>query len=126
MSVQVLDVGQCRPDHAAIRRLIEGNFAAQVVQTDQLKDTLAALRAGTFALVLINRKLDLDYSDGLEILTAIKSDPALRDTPVMLITNYAEHQQTAIAAGGVAGFGKAQLAEPSTLEKLAEFLPRQG
>lgn len=125
MNVQVLDVGQCRPDHAAIRRLIESNFAAEVVQTDQLEDTLAALRAGKFALVLVNRKLDLDYSEGLDILTAIKADPELRDTPVMLITNYAEHQQTAIAAGGVPGFGKSQLGDPATLEKLAEYLPRK-
>ncbi|MBL8828350.1 MAG: hypothetical protein JNM18_15320 [Planctomycetaceae bacterium] len=126
MNVQVLDVGQCMPDHAAIRRLIETNFAAEVVQTDQLDDTLAVLRGGKFALVLINRKLDLDYSDGLKILTAIKAEPALRETPVMLITNYAEHQQTAIAAGAVAGFGKAQLGDPATIEKLAAYLPRKG
>ncbi len=123
MSVLVLDVGQCVPDHAAIRRLIESRFDAQVRQADRLDDTLAALRQESFALVLINRKLDCDYSDGLDILRAIKADPSLASTPVMLITNYAEHQVTAVAAGGEHGFGKAELAADSTLDKLTRFLP---
>lgn len=126
MSVAVLDVGQCVPDHAAIRRLIETQFDAQIVQTHQLDDTLAAMRRQSFALVLINRKLDIDYSDGLDILQAIKHDETLRATPVMLVTNYAEHQQSAVDAGGEYGFGKAELGHQATLDKLARFLPRKG
>jgi CheY-like chemotaxis protein len=125
MSVKLLDVGQCVPDHAAIRRLVESNFDASVVQTDQLDDTLAALRSEPFALVLINRKLDIDYSEGMDILRAIKADSALNATPVMIVTNYAEHQQAAITAGAEPGFGKSHLGDPATLEKLARFLPRK-
>ncbi|MBI3465410.1 MAG: response regulator [Planctomycetes bacterium] len=119
---RVLDVGQCVPDHAAIRRLIEGRFGAQVVQTHGPDDTISALRAGQFDLVLINRKLDTDYTDGIDILRAIKSDPDLAGVRVMLITNYPEHQQAAIAAGAEEGFGKAQLADPATHERLRRFL----
>ena len=121
MSKRILDVGQCGPDHAAIRQLV-GNFGAEVVQAHSARDTLAKLRAGKFDLVLINRKLDADYSDGVEIIKAIKADPAIADTPVMLVTNYAEHQKIAQEAGAVLGFGKLEYQQPATREKLARFL----
>ena len=40
----------------------------------------------------------------------------------MLVTNYAEHQHTAIAAGAEPGFGKLAYNEPATHERLARFL----
>jgi CheY-like chemotaxis protein len=122
MTKRVLDVGQCQPDHGAIRRLVQGEFGAEVVQADRLDDALAQLRTGRFDLVLINRKLDVDYSDGIDILRAIKADAELASTPVMLDTNYAEHQQAAVAAGAEPGFGKAELGLPETREKLGRFL----
>ena len=63
MSKRVIDVGNCGPDHAAIRRLIEGNFDAQVAAADDLKSALAQLDKSQVDLVLVNRKLDLDYSE---------------------------------------------------------------
>lgn len=121
MPKRVLDVGQCVPDHAAIRRLLEGTFHATVEQTHALVDTLERLRAASFDLVLINRKLDIDYSEGIEILKAIKADPKLAATSVMLVTNYPEHQQAAIEAGAEPGFGKDALRSPQTIERLAKF-----
>jgi two-component system chemotaxis response regulator CheY len=126
MRKRVLDVGQCAPDHVAIRRLVQGTFGAEVVQADRLDDALAALRREPFDLVLVNRKLDVDYSDGIEIVQAIKADSALASTPVMLVTNYPEHQQAAIAAGAEPGFGKAELGLAATREKLGRFLDAQG
>jgi CheY-like chemotaxis protein len=122
MTKRVLDVGQCSPDHFSIRRLLESRLAATVVQAHGLADTLAELRREPVDLVLINRKLDADYSDGLEILAAIKADAALADVPVMLVSNYADAQATAIAAGAIPGFGKSELARPETLEKLRAVL----
>ncbi|HVX63828.1 MAG TPA: response regulator [Pirellulales bacterium] len=122
MTKRVLDVGQCGPDHAAIRRLVQGTFGAEVVQADRLDDALAALRTQSFHLVLINRKLDIDYSDGIDVLRAIKQQPEAAAVPVMLVTNYPEHQQAAVAAGAEPGFGKAELAHPETREKLSRFL----
>ena len=89
MSKRLLDVGNCVPDHAAVRALVTSNFDAEIVQAHGPEDALASLRKQTFDLVLINRKLDRDYSDGIEILHQIKADPELAKTPVMLITNYA-------------------------------------
>lgn len=123
MRHHVLDVGQCVPDHAAIRRMLESHFDVEVVRAHEQHDALAALRAQRFDLVLINRKLDIDYTDGLDILKAIKADPSLASTPVMLITNYPEYQAEAVAAGGVEGFGKDQLRLPSRVaEQLTAYL----
>jgi CheY-like chemotaxis protein len=122
MTKHVLDVGQCQMDHGALRRLIEGKFAAEVKQAHSAEQALAELRSGQFDLVLVNRKLDADYSDGLDIIKQIKADPDLAAVNVMLVTNYAEHQQQAIAAGAAPGFGKSDLAAPATLERLSPFL----
>ena len=122
MAKRVLDVGQCNLDHGSICRLIEQNFPATVERTHEMQDTLQALRARPCDLILINRKLDLDYSDGMEILRAIKADPDLSAIPIMLVTNYPEFQQAAIAEGAVPGFGKDDLRSPETLEKLKPYL----
>ena len=121
MAKRVLDVGNCQPDHASIRALMK-QFGAEVVQAHQAEDALAALRDGEFDLVLVNRKLDIDYSDGIDIIRQIKADPALKKVPVMLVTNYAEHQDAAVAIGAEGGFGKLEFGKPETREKLAALL----
>jgi CheY-like chemotaxis protein len=122
MPKRVLDVGQCGPDHATIRRYLTSHLDCQIVQAHSLDDALAQLKSGCFDLVLVNRKLDADYSDGLEVIRQIKSDPAIADVPVMLITNYPEHQEAAIAAGAIHGFGKLEFDKPQTRERLATAL----
>ena len=118
----VLDVGQCGADHAAIRHLIERHFEALVTDADDLEGALARLHDGRFDLVLVNRRLDLDGSDGLSLIRRIKSDAQLASTPVMLVTNYPEVHEQAMADGAELGFGKAQLAAPATRALLARFL----
>lgn len=122
MAKRVLDVGQCSMDHASIRRLVEGQFGAEIVQTNGIDDTLQRLTDEQFDLVLVNRKLDADYSDGLNVIRAIKREAALSRTPVMLVSNYPDAQEEAVAAGAVPGFGKAELGQPATREKLRPFL----
>lgn len=122
MSKRVLDVGQCGFDHGAISRLIEREFAAAVVRADGADDALAQLRAGPFALVLVNRVLDASGGDGVEIIRQMKADAGLAGVPAMLVSNYPEHQTRAIATGAEPGFGKAELDSTATREKLARFL----
>lgn len=122
MSKRVLDVGNCGPDFGSMVRFLTKNFDCQVDQAHGPDDALGKLRGGEYALVLVNRKLDQDYSDGSEILKQIKADPALQNTPVMMITNYAEHQDAAEALGAERGFGKLEYGDPATLEKLGKFL----
>lgn len=122
MPKRVLDVGQCVPDHATIRGYLTRNFDCEVVQTQGVEDTLQQLKSGLFNLVLVNRKLDADYSDGIEVIRQIKADQAIAAVPVMLVTNYAEHQAAAIAEGAIYGFGKLEYQKPETREKLAAVL----
>ncbi len=122
MPKRVLSVGQCVP---TTRR--SPAFCA-AISTRRSSRSIWPTRPWPrcarqpFDLVLINRKLDADYSDGLEILQAIKADPQMAAVPVMLVTNYAEHQDAAVAAGAVRGFGKLEYGDPQTLEKLRPFL----
>ena len=122
MPKRVLDVGQCDPDHGTITRYLTKEFDVEITRTKLPADTLEALREAPFDLVLINRKLDEDYSDGLEILQTIKADPTLSSVPVMMVTNYEEHQDASVKAGGERGFGKLEYEKPETREKLAKFL----
>jgi CheY-like chemotaxis protein len=122
MSKRVLSVGQCSVDHAAISSLVKGQFGAEIVAADSADAALEALGQGQFDLVMVNRKLDADYSDGIEVIRRIKTDPKLSQTPCMLVTNYPEHQQAAVAVGAEPGFGKLTYHEPATHEKLAKFL----
>ena len=99
MTKRVLDVGNCGPDFASINGFLSTQFDCQVDQAHGPQDALDLLRQHDYALVLVNRKLDQDYSDGIEIIKAIKDDADLQSVPVMLITNYAEHQDAAVAIG---------------------------
>ena len=122
MPKRVLDVGNCVPDHAAIRRMLASTYGVEVLQSHGPEDTRAVLERGGIDLVLVNRKLDQDYSDGIEIIQQMKRDPALSGIPVMLITNYAEHQEAAVALGAEYGFGKLELAAEKTHERLRKIL----
>ncbi|MFM8174084.1 MAG: response regulator, partial [Pirellulaceae bacterium] len=96
MPLKVLDVGNCGPDHAAIRRLLTSRFQADVLQADQAVDALQTIATNAIDLILVNRKLDIDYSDGMEVIRAIKADPKGSQIPVMLVSNYPEAQQEAM------------------------------
>ena len=122
MTKRVLDVGNCSLDHGAIRSLIESSFQAEVAQAHGADDALDLLGRGKFDLVLVNRKLDQDYSDGLDVIAAIKARPEHAAIPCMLITNYPEHQTAAVAAGCEPGFGKKTLHDRATHERLKKHL----
>lgn len=122
MTKRVLDIGQCGPDHATIRSYLTRNFDCEVVQVDDAAGALASLREGQFDLVLVNRKLDVDYSDGIDVIKQLKADPNTLYVPVMLVTNYPEHQEAAIAVGAVRGFGKLEFANPETRKRIAAVL----
>lgn len=119
---RILDIGNCGPDHAGIARFFKTHFECEVVQADLAADALEKLKAQPFDLVVVNRKLDIDYSDGLEVIREIKATPELSDLPVMMITNYAEHQDAAVAIGAVRGFGKLEYNQPETLERVQAVL----
>jgi len=119
---RVLSIGQCAADHDSIRRMFEEHLQAEVIPADTAREAVDQLRAGGFSLVLVNRLLDADGSPGFQIIKQLKQDEQLGQIPVMLVTNYEQHQREAVAAGAVPGFGKAELGTPETLERLREYL----
>ena len=126
MTKTVVDCGNCGPDFHSIRQFVTSNFDAVVVQSHDADETLRLLRERDVALVTVNRKLDRDYTDGMEVVKVIKSDDEFCQTPVMLVTNYEEHQQSAMEAGCVRGFGKLSLRDPQTVDLLQPFLGSAG
>lgn len=122
MPKRVLDIGNCDPDHHAIKRLIEQEFDAVVIRAHGPDDGLRALREQRYDLVLVNRVMDRDGSEGLPIIQAMKQDAELAEIPVLMITNYPDHQETAIAAGAEPGFGKRDLGKEQTIALLAVHL----
>jgi two-component SAPR family response regulator len=121
----VLSIGQCRPDSAAIAHFLKSHFDAEVLTADFPEQALASLDTHAVDLVLINRKLDADGSDGLEILKQVRSGSSKPEVPIMLVSNYPEWQQKAVEMGARYGFGKAELNRPETRERLAEILEGQ-
>lgn len=122
MKPKILSIGNCAFDHAWLSRLVREKFRADVVAAHSHKQAFEALRGDTFAVVLVNRKLYADHADGIDLIRQIKSDTQLASTPVILLSNYRESQQQAVAAGAEPGFGKEDLYRPETWDKLRAFL----
>lgn len=122
MTKQILNVGQCGPDHIHITQLLKDNFDVQVQLAETHDEAVLKLRNGEFDLVLLNRIYDATGTQGLDTLRVIKSDDATCGIPVMLVSNYEEAQVSAVAEGALPGFGKSALADPVTVERLATVL----
>jgi two-component system chemotaxis response regulator CheY len=121
---RVLSVGQCGYDHASIARHLLTGFGADVVGANTFAEALAAMRAGPFDLVLVNRVTDRDGSQGVDLIRAIKADAALSAVPVMLVSNYESAQTEAVGLGALPGFGKADLGRQKGQAALARvFAP---
>ena len=118
---RVLSIGQCGPDHGSISSFLLRRFGAETVPAVDLNHARKLLDPPP-DLVLVNRKLDVDYSDGMGVIRALKEDPATRELPVMLVSNYPQYHEEAAKLGAVPGFGKAELAGPEAETKLAPYL----
>ncbi|HVS39350.1 MAG TPA: response regulator [Gemmataceae bacterium] len=118
---RVLSVGQCGADHGGISWALR-SFGAEATPASTSVQALDQLRQAKFDLVLVNRVFDADGDSGLELIRRIKADDALRATPVMLVSNYADAQQEAVKAGAEPGFGKSALGRPEMLDKVRPFL----
>jgi len=119
---KVLDVGQCDLDHGNIERMLSQNFGAEVERVATIEEAIRAVRAGHHDLVLVNRILDADATSGLELIRRLRSHKDTLATPVMLVSNHADAQDTAVALGATRGFGKAALTHAATRELLASLL----
>jgi len=118
----VLDVGQCNLDHGNISQLLNEHFDALVDRAHHADEALRAVRDKRYNLVLINRILDADGDEGLAFIERLQGDETTRDTPVMLVSNFADAQEAAVALGARPGFGKSALNDPKTVQCLSAYL----
>ena len=118
---RVLEVGNCDPDHESIRRMLEANFNAPIDRVMFVHEALAKLGQGRYDLVLVNRLIFEDGSDGGELIRRMQTG-GYQDTPVMMISNYDDAQQKAQNDGAIPGFGKANIDAPQTVELLDRYL----
>lgn len=122
MAGKVLSIGQCAADAYLLAEWFRRHWGAECRAVEDAGEALDLLREFRPDLVLVNRVFDRDGASGLELIGRLQEDPALAALPVMLVSNYPEAQAQAVSAGALAGFGKAQLEMPRTLERVAAAL----
>lgn len=118
MTKQVLSLGQCAADNYSLTRFLEKHFQTKVWPVDTFAEALDCLTNNPFDLILVNRILDQNGAEGLDFIQQIKNAPAWKNMPVMLVSNYPDAQQQAVALGALPGFGKAGLGEAQTIARL--------
>ena len=122
MSRKVLDVGQCNFDNSRISHILQQHFDVEVDRSHSHDEAIKSALDTPYDLILINRILDADATAGMDILSSLKTQPSTAETPVMIVSNYQETQDEAVARGAVAGFGKSSLDSEETIAKLSLYL----
>jgi len=103
---RVLLVGHCTPDAYALKSAVRRALGEpEVIAVNDDADLAAKLRVAS--LLLVNRALDGDFPDdtGVELIARVASS----GIPAMLVSNFADAQAAALAAGARSGFGKKDL-----------------
>ena len=119
----MLDVGQCSFDHGNITSLIHSvNPDVELRRVTSFGEALELVKNEHYDLVLVNRKIHKDYTSGIELIKEIKKDSALKELPVMLVSNLPEAQKEAQESGAVQGFGKNELRREETKNLLSQYL----
>ena len=114
MGIKILDIGQCGFDGPTMSRFFREALDATVDNAATAQDAVRDLADRNYNLALVNRILAADGASGIELIhTLIKAGCT---TPLMLVSDFSEAQDAAVAYGAVRGFGKAELEEPQTLE----------
>ena len=125
MKKVAIDVGQCNPDHAAIRTVLQ-SLGLTVLRAHDGVDARTCIRENSVVLVLVNRILDRDKTSGLDLIKELVAEREKRadanPTHIMLISNYPEFQREAVLMGAVEGFGKDILGAESTRNLLATLI----
>lgn len=117
-------VGHCGPDSSMLRgvaqRAVPGSLIEEV--DDQAGASRAAMECD---LLLINRMMDGEFTDpsGTSLIAALGRLPGRRAS-LILVSNYADAQEMARAAGAMPGFGKAVSGRPESADKIRAAVAR--
>ena len=123
MPKNILLVGHCGADSSYLRMTVKkalGDAQIQIVEDSQ--ELNQALATKQVDLILFNRQLDygFDSDQGVDVIRSLRlSHP---NAKMMLVSNYPEAQQEALAAGALPGFGKRELGSARVTELLRSAL----
>jgi CheY-like chemotaxis protein len=104
--------------------MLEAHFDVDVDRATLAHEAEQAVLRSTYDLVLVNRLIDADESDGVALIRTLKNGAAGGAIPIMLVSNYPDAQALAVACGAVPGFGKGALNTSETIERIARYLPQ--
>ena len=127
MPKKVVLVGHCGPDSSYLRMMIKKAVPdAVILAADDSAELSKVLETAEPDLLLFNRELGYGFTPdlGVEVIGTLNqsrgtSQPKLK---MMLVSNYADAQRAAEAAGALPGFGKRELGTPRVTEVLKSAL----
>ena len=109
-------------DNGQLSRLFHEAAGASMQTAHSLEEALSAVDENCL-LVLINRIFDRTGEQGLALVQQLQEHHP--QTPTMLLSNYADAQEAAEAAGALPGFGKSQLGDSGVAQRLKALLNPQ-
>ncbi len=120
---QVLSVGQCSMDHGKLSRAFREHFQAELTATPDAQSAVKDFASGTYDLVLINREFDEDGDSGLDFIQNHIGLFQKARTPIMLVSNFADAQASAVSLGAKLGIGKASLGSAAFVSAIQGAVP---
>lgn len=125
----VVLVGHCGPDSFMLRSVIERALRSEGGVRIEMADSREELEAvlSSADLLLINRVLGRSLEgSGVELIRRLKREMGEGGPRMMLVSNYADAQEEAEAAGALPGFGKAAAYAEETARRLRAAVGRDG
>jgi two-component system chemotaxis response regulator CheY len=116
-------------DFSTMRRIVR-NLLKEIghADADEAEDGVVALkklRNGTFSFVVCD--INMPNMNGLELLTEIKKDAALKHLPVLMVTAEARKEDIVMAAqNGAAGYIVKPFTKATLEDKLANIIKKLG
>jgi DNA-binding NarL/FixJ family response regulator len=122
MSKKVGLVGHCGADVSFLRMAVSSADRSIKVELADDADELNQLLDGGVDLVLFNRELGYGFEHdlGVDVIRALRSShPQVK---MMLVSNFADAQAAAVAAGALPGFGKREIGSKRVAQIIREAL----
>jgi len=122
---KVLLVGHCGPDSTYLRIAVKSALGNGTFTSADDPAELEKAIADGVDLVLLNRELGWGFesTSGVDLIKLLKSKHA--QLKIIMISNYADAQAEAVAAGALPGFGKRQIGSPQATKLLREAMGLQ-
>lgn len=114
-------VGHCGVDGPRLQSALSSRLqGCDVLRINDLGELESACEQGA-DLLLVNREpLGFEGTEGVELIRALRE--RYPDTKAMIVTDFAEVQDEAVAAGAVPGFGKRDIDSPKLEEAVRQAL----